>query len=171
MTVLIYALCCPLSGEIRYVGKTQRTLRDRLSKHMRDTGATHKVNWIKSLNGAFPMVIELEKVEAGDWEKAETFWINYLRFLGFRLTNIALGGSGGQAVSPETRRKMSQNRKGKNVGLKRTQKPRTPEHRANLSKAFKGRRLSEETKAKVGAARRAIVAAKMAIKLGPLLPL
>lgn len=39
-------------------------------------------------------IIELEVVQADEWVTAEQFWIEYLRALGARLTNIGIGGPG-----------------------------------------------------------------------------
>ena len=45
----IYALICPITGTIKYIGKTVFELLFRLDGHFRDKDPGHKGNWIKSL--------------------------------------------------------------------------------------------------------------------------
>jgi len=48
----IYTLSHPKTKEVRYIGKTYRTLKKRLSEHCSECNAnhgTHKIHWIKSL--------------------------------------------------------------------------------------------------------------------------
>ncbi len=112
MTVFIYTLSDPDSLQIRYVGKSTNKKR-RLKEHMREN-CGRKTNWIKSLKarGAEPILEDLEVFENSDdqdWRQAEVFWISYLRFLGFDLCNIEVGGMGGLAgrvVPPEVRAKI-----------------------------------------------------------------
>ena len=98
---LIYALLDSRNGELRYVGKTAKSLQWRVAHHLRQArrmGRKHRsVNWLRGLikEGIRPQVIELERVESGeDWEEAERFWIEYMRFLGAKLLNMTLGGEG-----------------------------------------------------------------------------
>jgi len=35
METKIYALCCPISGDVKYVGKTKNSLKDRLNRHIK----------------------------------------------------------------------------------------------------------------------------------------
>ena len=97
--VFIYTLTCPISGEVRYVGKAI-SLEQRLGTHLKQNKGTHKDNWIQSLKkkGLAPIIESIEEivsVNESDWQEAERFWIETLRFLGCRLTNAAVGGLGG----------------------------------------------------------------------------
>ena len=48
----IYTLEHPITKEIRYIGKTTRSLKKRLSEHVSEASfnhGVHKINWINSL--------------------------------------------------------------------------------------------------------------------------
>lgn len=117
MTVYIYALCDPIGGEIRYVGKTILRLRDRLTEHLRERFKerrceTHKSRWVASVlsRGDEPTIEVIERIENSDdtdWQEVERFWISYLRFLGCRLYNLDSGGTGGKVPCAATRAKLS----------------------------------------------------------------
>jgi len=153
----IYTLADPRNGEVRYIGKTAATLKHRYGQHIYENLNTHKCNWIKSLKsvGLRPVIEELEKVEDEEWKGAERFWIESLRQMGCRLTNIDSGGWGGTARSQHTKNLIS----AKNSG-----KIRTEETKRKISAAKtgvpavwnKGRVMSEETKQKISAAKKGI---------------
>ena len=178
-TVFIYILRDPANAEVRYVGKTtmpKRRLRGHLTGCM--SRESHAARWLRKLiaGGVEPLMEIVETIENSndeDWQNRERFWIAHFIQLGCRLTNATDGGIGGLKMSEETRRKMSVAKKGK------TKKPFSESHRANLSKAFKGRKPSaialrrmseahlgrkhsEETKRKIGLAHKGILTAKMA---------
>lgn len=97
----IYVLVDPISGDIRYVGKTKCSLSSRLYYHKRTILPVSKVrhycrNWIKSLAsvGSSPVIRAVQVVNAHEWEDAERTWISNLKKNGADLTNISLGGSG-----------------------------------------------------------------------------
>lgn len=102
----IYGLVCPVSGLIRYIGKTQNSLETRLKGHLSDARMLkyqhHASRWIRKLlkNGLAPDVVLLEECE-GDWEKAEISWIAKGRELGWPLTNSTIGGDGAPEPTPE----------------------------------------------------------------------
>lgn len=155
MTVTIYSLSDPISGEIRYVGKTARDLERRLNQHLAEKRFAHKRCWIESLlrKGLKPQIETLEIIENSDdkdWQEVERFWIAYLRFIGCSLTNADSGGLGGKCLSAETRFKISLANRGS---------VRTPEARAKMSAIKKGQTsprkgviLSSETRKKIGLA-------------------
>lgn len=97
-TTFIYALTCPDTDEIRYVGKADNP-QARLKYHIKryEPRPTHKSNWIKSLlsSGKRPGIVILEEVALSEWERAERRWIEYHRATGARLTNTTDGGLGG----------------------------------------------------------------------------
>lgn len=95
--VKIYALIDPITLEIRYIGKTIRSLYDRFYQHFSNLKEnTYKCNWIKSLRkrGLRPIIELIEEVEFEEWENMEKFYISYFRYIGCDLTNHAEGGSG-----------------------------------------------------------------------------
>lgn len=138
----IYALSDPRTKEIRYVGKTF-DLKQRLWQHQHDVKRglnTRKTGWIKSLlkSGYWPTMEELESFpenEVEQWEEAERFWIETLRFYGFRLTNMDTGGGSGRRSSLETRLK---------IGEHSSRRIHTPETRAKISASCKARMTPEE---------------------------
>jgi len=96
--VKIYGLVCPLSKEIRYVGKTKWSLKRRLKEHIRENKSkTHKQKWINNLKSKelFPTIVLIENVNDVDWIEKEKFYIKLFKEKGFKLTNIAEGGEGG----------------------------------------------------------------------------
>lgn len=120
MKSFIYCLEDPITGEIRYVGKTNDPLKRFSSHYRRSTEDSWKSNWVKSLKrrGLKPRMEILEEVD-GDWVRSERFWIAYLKFLGCRLTNLTNGGEGAEGLrhSIQTRERMSKQRKGRPVSL------------------------------------------------------
>lgn len=102
---LIYALQ-DAQGRTRYIGKTIRTLSERLAQHRR---AAHKSKlpigrWLRKNPNA--SIILVERVEVGgDWAARERFWIQR----GSDLLNLTLGGEGlaGHKFSSDHKRKIS----------------------------------------------------------------
>jgi hypothetical protein len=127
--VFIYTLADPETGEIRYVGKAI-DLYSRYYGHYKDKRTTHKASWIQSLKkrGFKPVMEVLEEVVDLDdtaWREAEKFWVENLRFLGCRLTNLQEGGLSGARHCRETIEKM------RHAALNRS-----PEARANNAAAI-----------------------------------
>lgn len=181
MTVTIYTLECPTTGHVKYVGATKR-LRRRYNCHVSDPRSCDKTEWIRQLklDGKRPIVGVLEVVESSnenDWQEAECFWIDTLRYYGCQLLNRYTGGNKGRRSCFETRQKMSLARKGKpfsathkaNLGSANRARvlppeviarmsalrkgiPRSAETKAKLSKAHKGKTLSVEHRRKIGLA-------------------
>jgi hypothetical protein len=95
--VFIYSLANPETNEIRYVGKTKLFLAKRLSQHIaniKKLGNYRCKSWIKSLqkNGLQPKIELIDEVLMENWESEEIFYISYLKYLGFKLTNHSEGG-------------------------------------------------------------------------------
>lgn len=163
---IIYALLCPASGDVRYVGKTAMALARRLASHIMGCSAGRdkrqaKNVWLQEILSAdlIPAIKILERVEDGEcWEAAERKWIaHYRTLLGSELLNASDGGRGpkGYIPSAETRKKIS------DAGKARSPYPRSPpskETRAKISAALKGRqgpmvgkKHSPESRAKMAA--------------------
>ena len=100
----IYGLRCPISGEIRYIGQTIKTLSYRLSKHISKTKTkinkkqklSHNENWLKKLielNVIHLISIEeIEIINIKDLDDREIFWISKFRETN-NLTNLTDGGN------------------------------------------------------------------------------
>ena len=94
--VIIYDLSCPITGNIRYVGKTSREINKRLNQHISDV--TRKNNhvqcWIKSLlnNNLKPIITILDEVNVNDWVFWEKHYISLFKTFNFNLCNHTEGG-------------------------------------------------------------------------------
>ncbi|MDE1139970.1 NUMOD3 domain-containing DNA-binding protein [Paraburkholderia tropica] len=165
---IIYALLCPESGEVRYVGKTSMNLARRLSSHImgcecgRDQHQP-KNKWLAELvrKDLVPLIRILERVPDGEsWEPVEMRWIaHYRAALGKQLLNSAIGGHGpnGYVASAETRAKISASGKAR---APYPRKPHSAETKAKIAATLTGRpgpmtgkKHSPETLAKMAAAR------------------
>jgi len=99
--VSIYALIDPRDQTPFYVGVTSKKPKVRLSSHLNDAcylemkGGRYDIIRAIALSGHRAEIVELETVKLCNWVEGEQFWIEYLRFLGARLTNIGTGGPGG----------------------------------------------------------------------------
>jgi len=97
--IIIYGLFNDVDETIRYVGKTEQTLKQRLRGHLKESkieDRTHKQKWInKTLrNGGCIKIKELEIVSGDLWPERETFWVNFFKETN-NLTNTAEPGQGG----------------------------------------------------------------------------
>lgn len=144
--MIIYGLIDPRTAQLRYVGKTGKTLLSRLKTHLKDSRrkTDHKCRWIASVvrDGLVPEIFEIESVSgAGDEE--EIHHIAQFRSLGCALVNYAPGGRGVTAHTEQTKKKIGDANRG-----------RTPsaETRKLISEAGLGRVFSEEHRAKIAAA-------------------
>lgn len=91
--VRIYSLNCPLSNDVKYVGKTKSDLSIRLSAHLSNPDSNiQKTMWIKSLKdkGLKPTINLLEVVNDSEWEAKEIWWIEYHLENGHELLNQKL---------------------------------------------------------------------------------
>lgn len=124
----IYALSDPLTPDkIRYVGKSNDP-KHRLQNHRIPLALTkthHRANWIRSLEGRKPVLRILATVSMAGWERHERAWITRLRNAGHDLVNTVRGGEGGATYghlgrkhSEETKRRISEAKKGIKVGDK-----------------------------------------------------
>lgn len=100
--VFIYTLSDPDTNEIRYVGKTSQSLYERYCEHISFQGSRnnlnyHSKNWIKNLKNKnkLPKIELIDEVLKSCWEDEEIFYISYLKYLGYKLTNSQIGGGSG----------------------------------------------------------------------------
>lgn len=115
-TVKIYLLKHPETNEIKYVGKTTKSLNDRLKDHLSAKNKSHKTSWFLSLKklGLIPIIELIEEVNNSNWQDREIYWIDFYLKQGYNLCNHTKGGDGrnGEKFSEETKKKMSEVRLG-----------------------------------------------------------
>lgn len=152
--MIIYALIDPRTNGVRYVGKTIRTPQRRLRRHLArcylDEAHTHKNRWLRQLlaAGIEPVITVLETCASeSELNAAEIRHIAECRARGILLTNATDGGDGtsGWKATPESRARLSAALKGK---------PKSAEHRAKIIALVTGRKASDATRAKLSAERR-----------------
>lgn len=139
--IFIYGLVCPISGEIRYIGKSIRP-KERLQNHMNEISNCHRSHWLQSLKAKKlkPQLVILEEVSDGtEWQIVEKNWIEKGKLLGWDLTNNTIGGDGVLGLPPESKARMIK------TWLGRKHKPETL---LKISAASKRRKQSEESKQK-----------------------
>ncbi len=111
----IYGLLDPITGDIRYIGYTTLSLKQRLAWHLYDDRDNARVAWIQSLTrqGCLPMMVCLEVVRpARTWPERERWWIQHGRSLGWPLTNQSDGGEGPQRYVNDGVHRPRRSRKG-----------------------------------------------------------
>lgn len=121
-TIYIYTLEHPITGEIRYVGKTvnpQKRKADHNSKAVQLLNQRHLSRWILSLlnQGLKPKMIIIDSIQSNNWEWLEQYWISQFRVWGFNLCNHAIGGNSnsGYKMSAEFCKKQSDLKKGRKL--------------------------------------------------------
>lgn len=162
-TTFIYVLKEPDTGEIRYVGKADDP-EQRLFQHLKDPKRNHRTNWIKSLkdSGKIPVLEIVDEVPTSEWSFWEAAYIQFYLENGAELTNGTLGGEGGSPTR-DVREKIGLANRGKRRSVEHCQKmsklltgkkypPKSGETCEKLSQALMGHEVSEETRAKIGAA-------------------
>lgn len=105
----IYGLTDPRTGELRYIGKSDRPV-GRLANQMNEHSNTHRCHWLQSLRsaGLLPVQTIIDAVPAGDdWQTVERAYIIAARKDGHPLTNGTDGGDGVQGLSAESRARIS----------------------------------------------------------------
>jgi hypothetical protein len=145
--VIIYTLEHPLTGEIRYVGKTSRSIKARYYQHICvSSDSSYRANWIKSLNkvNLKPIIKELDVCES-DGNDLERYWISQFKAWGFRLVNLTDGGEGvsGYKRDAEFSARMSNVHKGKEV---------SDITRDKIRESILGSKLSDLTKLRISEA-------------------
>ena len=99
--VSIYTLSDPITGLVRYVGKTAVRPESRYAQHIyqwkRCKGKiSHLNNWIKSLceKSLKPVLNVIDTVEESEWVSAEQGYIRLYKSFGCQLVNLTIGGEG-----------------------------------------------------------------------------
>lgn len=142
-TVKIYTLNHPITGEVRYVGKTIQSLNKRLNGHIYKVGNTHTICWIKSLKklGLTPNIELLDTCSTNNWKFWESFWIELFKSWNINLTNHSTGGEGRENVrlTEEQKLHLSKIKKGRQF---------TPEHMNKLREGLRNYYISMRSASK-----------------------
>lgn len=168
--VFIYALKDPITGAIRYIGKSVNPKR-RFLGHLGNIKKNHYcANWIRSLKerGLRPELEILAQVPESEWPQWEIDYIEAFRSLGCDLVNFTRGGDSGPAMPgnkhPMFGKKHTSKAKEKNriahlgkIAWNRglTGGQLSLAHRAKISASLRGnkrnlgKKLSSETRAKI----------------------
>jgi hypothetical protein len=174
----IYTIEHPMTNEIRYVGYTKTTLKERLKSHLKNVTECEsksrrwnkRLTWIKSIISAskIPIIKKLDVCNTIEEAKClEKYWISQFKTWGFRLTNMTSGGDGGDTFSmqsPSEKIRISKTISDKLSGRKRDESSnekfrQTVKERGHWSKkpgaVFSGtnRIPSEETRRKMSEAK------------------
>lgn len=155
----IYGLFDPRTGELRYVGKTDRP-RERLANQMNERSNTHRCHWLQELRSAGLMPVQRifdAAPRGGDWQRRECAYIEAARMSGCRLTNGTDGGDGVSGLSDEARAKMRATWLGRKHSPESIRKMseanrgrlHTPEWRQFMHDRMKDREFSDEHRAKI----------------------
>ena len=159
--VKIYVLKHPDTLEIRYVGKTVRSLSRRLGNHIANAKGNkhnkHLSNWVISIlnDNKRPIIELLEECEYSVWQEREKFWISQFP----NLINLTEGGDGclGFIHDDSTKEKLRMAMIGRKhteefkqaMSLRLKGKPLSEEHKANIGKANSGKKATDATKKKL----------------------
>ena len=155
----VYGLYDPRNGEIRYVGQTVRSLKDRLQRHVALARAgkvkRHVAQWVASLlaEGLYPDIRQLATATTHEELNAiEVRLISDYRKVGTSLTNHAEGGLGrpGVTLSEEHRKKLHNPTVWAKISETKKGRPST----------FKGKRHSAEAIKKIERHRKGKTAGK-----------
>ena len=139
MSMYIYGLTEPKTGEIRYIGKTIQSPEKRYAAHLTPSSlkkTDHRACWLKGLlsQGQKPGLVvlraDIQVEEQLDQEEIEL--IAFCRDIGFRLVNLNAGGEG---------------QRGRRW---------TAEQRSAASRQRQERRISAEARRKIGEAMRQV---------------
>lgn len=113
--VFIYALKCPETGAIRYIGKTY-DLNKRFAQHLGSSKKDHRACWIHSLKsrGLVPIMETIDEVAESEWQALEAAYIEYFLEQGCDLVNATPGGESNPIMVGEKNYWFGKNRSGKN---------------------------------------------------------
>lgn len=166
--VKIYVLKHPDTLEVRYVGKTVRSLSKRLGNHIANAKGNkhnkHLSNWIINIlnKNKRPIIELLEECDYSVWQEREQYWISQFP----NLINLTKGGDGclGFIQDESTKEKLRIAMTGRkhteefkqNMSLRLKGKPLSEEHKANIGKANSGRKATEVTKQKLSESHKGI---------------
>lgn len=94
-SVEIYTLSCPITGEVRYVGKANNS-KKRFKSHLFDSTRRHTpvYLWIRELHAKSlqPVMAIIETTDVENWKQREKYHISKFREDN-NLLNVAAGGN------------------------------------------------------------------------------
>lgn len=155
----IYGLYDPRTGDLRYVGKSDRPL-ERLQNQMNETANTHRCHWLQELKriGLKPIQTIIDAVPAGtDWQTVERAYIRGARAMSTCVTNGTDGGDGVSGLSEESLARMRATWRGRKhtpealakIAAASRGRTHTPEYRAYMRALMRDRQFSPEHRAKI----------------------
>ena len=157
-TTFIYGLECPLTKQIKYIGKANDVKR-RLRQHLHQSKSSNsgKNLWIKDLlsHNLRPSIVTLDEVPMDEWGYWERWWLELCVSWGFDMVNLLQGGNGCSTHAKETIEKIRKSVSGENNSMGFQGKTHTDESKKKISESNKGvsrgkgKVLSEETKKKI----------------------
>jgi hypothetical protein len=150
----IYALCDPVTYEVRYVGHAAN-IRTRFAVHRHDAHGDssrshyYVYKWMRSLNGDPHVMVLGAPVPLLKYRVAlEREWIRYGKLLGWRLTNLTDGGEGLSGVKLTEERKAQIAARSKNYR-------HTEESKAKIAEAHIGMTPTDKARENMSAAQKA----------------
>lgn len=158
----VYGLHDPLTDELRYIGQTTSNLAHRLSGHLslqNRQKSYRSARWVQSLVAKGPMIrLRVEASSQEELDRLEVEQIKTALEAGVRLTNCTVGGQGvkGWKHTEAWKEHMRQVMAGRCTNH--------PKHYERLADMKRGVSISEETKAKISAAKKG----KPSSKRGPM---
>lgn len=157
-TTFIYALCEPGTRTVRYIGKANNpSKRRRLHLSVSSKLDTHLGHWLSRLRAldSTPELVVLCEVPKGAWKEEERRYIRSARAIGMNLVNGTDGGEGCFNPTPETRAKMRDSGKLRDI-TPMLKASKTPEAIAKRNAALKGLKRSPEACANISAGMKGI---------------
>jgi len=137
---VIYKITNQVNGKI-YVGQTSQTIVRRWRRHIEHAASGRKCAFHNAIRKYGPEAFSkqiLEECDPSALNEREIYWIAELKAIQHDIGyNRTTGGQKGGKMSPEVVARLSAMRKGS--GNPRFGKSPSPEHRASLSRAHKGR--------------------------------
>lgn len=134
-----YIYCLLHNNNVKYIGKSDNPIR-RLKEHIKKSKykKTYKDNWINGLieSSQEPELFILDEVPFDNFGFWEDFYIDLFKSFGFKLTNLAPGGGGGN-FGNVINEKISKKLKGRIIN---------DEWRDKIRKGSIGRKHSDKTK-------------------------
>jgi len=133
-----YIYCLIHNNDVKYIGKSDNP-NQRFKEHLRKSkyNKTYKDNWLTKLikSSQIPELLILDIVPFVNFGFWEDFYIDLFKSFGFKLTNTAPGGRGGN-FGDVVNKKISEKLKGRIIN---------DEWRNNIKKGSIGRKHTKET--------------------------